>query len=850
MDKKAHLERIRMALSEGRWGDAKQAVEVAMKEFPADGEIQMQVGRFRYNQALYKDAEDIFGRIAETENPFQAEAWEWKIRSLRKEKKFDQAETEIAKALGKFPGNSGIGVQRGRIQYDQAHYKAAAEVLGRVARNSPENANAWKWLIRSLTADREFAGAQAAVDAGLKALPGNEKILMQLAWLRYSQQLYPEAATAFGEVAARYPRNREAHEFKIQSFRQARAFEKAQAAIDAALQLFPENDEILMQLAWLKIDEKLFVDALQVLDGITTRHPRYVPAHDYKIRILRAEGNYVRAESAIADALNALQGQGDYPILMMQGWLRYDEGKYVESLELFRQIKARFGQIFEVDFACAEVLAKANRKDQALEILQSLKRQYPDNLDVRAQLAWLRLNLHDYVAAEDEFNLILERNPKYVQALNGLGAVRFYQGRFADSLDYFKKLVAIEPLVATWQANLAWGLLRLEQDRNPSGNPETKLSRADLAKIEPTEPSPLDEAEALCRRALELDATYGAAYGCLGNIAFRRGRLREAEAAFIKWNDLDPKGGNHAELGALYVQMGRVTEAEKEFNKALELDGDDSVALTELANLCLQQGKNRKAADFSRQARARDPDNEIAVRSLALALMQLKDYEGAEQVLRTAIRRLDAFKRWQLHYTLSGLLTSLGEKADDPRLYDEALEEIKKAMGLKPDQAMLHFQRGYIRAKILDYKGAQQDFNRCLELDEDHFQARRNVAMLRELILKAGAVQHTSSISGYVVSVLSIAMLLYLWFYYLGQPADLAAAKQKVTDQMLEIMTPLLLFIAVVGILLPSLIRLKMGGLVAELSSTKQTNSQGPSGDAALSLTHASGSENPLTTLK
>ena len=40
------------------------------------------------------------------------------------------------------------------------------------------------------------------------------------------------------------------------------------------------------------------------------------------------------------------------------------------------------------------------------------------------------------------------------------------------------------------------------------------------------------------------------------------------------------------------------------------------------------------------------------------------------------------------------------------------------------------------------------------------------------------------------------------------------------------------------------------GALVAELSPTKQTNSQGPSGDAALNLSNSGGSENSLSSLK
>jgi hypothetical protein len=78
----------------------------------------------------------------------------------------------------------------------------------------------------------------------------------------------------------------------------------------------------------------------------------------------------------------------------------------------------------------------------------------------------------------------------------------------------------------------------------------------------------------------------------------------------------------------------------------------------------------------------------------------------------------------------------------------------------------------------------------------------------------------------------------------------MAVEKQKITAAMLEIMTPLLLFLSVVGVLLPSLIRLKLGALEADLSLTKQTNFQGPTGDVTRGLAAASGAEKSLPTLK
>ena len=110
----------------------------------------MQYGWLRYDQMRYEEAEGIFGRIAATPNPIQAKAWEWKIRSMRMQGKYDAADGEISTALAKFKDNADLEVQRGRIQFDQKHYAAAADILWRIAKRNPGNANAWEWRIRSL----------------------------------------------------------------------------------------------------------------------------------------------------------------------------------------------------------------------------------------------------------------------------------------------------------------------------------------------------------------------------------------------------------------------------------------------------------------------------------------------------------------------------------------------------------------------------------------------------------------------------------------------------------------------------------------------------------------------------
>jgi tetratricopeptide (TPR) repeat protein len=208
-------------------------------------------------------------------------------------------------------------------------------------------------------------------------------------------------------------------------------------------------------------------------------------------------------------------------------------------------------------------------------------------------------------------------------------------------------------------------------------------------------------------------------------IAFKRGRLREAEDYFRSSIDADRKLGRYADLGALYVLMARYEEAEQTLQKAIRLNKDDPQPRIELANLFLETGKTKKAVRECWQAAALAPHSDSAARALAIALMRAEEYGEAEKGLREALRKQDESRRWQLHLTLSQLLTRLGDKTSEDQLYEEALAEVKTAIRLKPNAPELYFHKGILRSKCKDPRGAVKDFKECLELDPHHFEAER-----------------------------------------------------------------------------------------------------------------------------
>lgn len=166
-----------------------------------------------------------------------------------------------------------------------------------------------------------------------------------------------------------------------------------------------------------------------------------------------------------------------------------------------------------------------------------------------------------------------------------------------------------------------------------------------------------------------------------------------------------------------------------------------------------------------------------------------------------------------------------GDTAEKRHFYDDAMEEIEKAINLAPGEADPYFYRGIIKSKLNEQFWALWDFKRCLDINPEHFEAKRNLRIVKSLFVREKSLRIGSMIGSFLLAVISIAQLVYLWRLYLDG--------KKISENMLIVMIPILLGLFVLSFLLPGLIKLKLPGLEAELSQTKQqeTTSSGPKGE-------------------
>lgn len=171
--------------------------------------------------------------------------------------------------------------------------------------------------------------------------------------------------------------------------------------------------------------------------------------------------------------------------------------------------------------------------------------------------------------------------------------------------------------------------------------------------------------------------------------------------------------------GRRLLYAGRYAEAEREFKKALSEDPANARALSALGTIYYRQGDMKLAYQYWTEALKIIP-GDPTLTGLVKALEQDKFKPGA--LYHMEVQTVDHAPPWERHFTKGQNLYLKGE-------YPQAVEELKKASDLKPDDSKIHFVLGAAYLKLNTRDLAVRAWEKALELDPED-------RMIRELLDK------------------------------------------------------------------------------------------------------------------
>lgn len=193
----------------------------------------------------------------------------------------------------------------------------------------------------------------------------------------------------------------------------------------------------------------------------------------------------------------------------------------------------------------------------------------------------------------------------------------------------------------------------------------------------------LDEAEKLCRQAIDIKPDFAGAQNALGIVEFKRGNFEAAAENFKKTIDISPNyEGIYLNYSNALSLSGNPEEAEEQLKKASVVTPPSAnlpVWIESLNNLAFSYGKKKKfenaAENFERILQIA-PDRSDVRANYATTLLQLKKVDDAQRQIEQAIRENPA--QAENHYNYGLILLERKE-------VQKAAEQFQKAVQLKPD---------------------------------------------------------------------------------------------------------------------------------------------------------------------
>lgn len=215
---------------------------------------------------------------------------------------------------------------------------------------------------------------------------------------------------------------------------------------------------------------------------------------------------------------------------------------------------------------------------------------------------------------------------------------------------------------------------------------------------------PLEEATSAYRKAMELE-----------------GKETDPYYQFSS-QGIDALWGEMRNKAAEEYNAGNFETALEYFDNALKVKPEDTDAALYAGGASQQIGDLDKASEYFYMVEEADSaDLPIYNFLMAYELEQNEDYEKATEVLKKAQEKYPddvELKKQEVNLLLKQEKTA------------EAKEQLQKAIEAEPDNALLHFNLGYLNEELGDQEAAIKAYENALKADPNHQNSAYNLAVI------------------------------------------------------------------------------------------------------------------------
>jgi tetratricopeptide (TPR) repeat protein len=470
---------------------------------------------------------------------------------------------------------------------NEEYLKKAIEQLQKVTQQAPKDADSWVLLGRLYGASNNSVESEKAYNKAIEADPENEDALTGLATLYAALGDNAKAAEKLKAAADKSPNERTLIALG-EAYEELHDYKNAAEAMGKALELQPENPKIASRVAVDLLRSGQLDAALGMFEKIVADDPKNQPAQMSIAEIYRLKRDYAKARESLAKA-KTLEPDS-LEVRFEEVRLLEAENKYPEAITILKSI---LDETAKKTYTANESAFRAKLLDE-LGTLQRSAGQYSDSVDTfrkaiainKEDAAHFYLNIIDtYRTAHDAEGVRKEVDTAVAEMKKAAGGKLDFQTWF--------DLAAVYEKAKRWtdmskSLDEAGKLANTEEQKQ-----QLAFSRGAMLERQ----KKVEASEAEFRKVLAMNPNHAGALNYLGYMLVDHGlKVDEATSMIQKALEIDPDNGAYLDsLGWAFYQQGKLNEAETLLVKALDKIGQDPTVHDHLADVYLKLGKTKEA---------------------------------------------------------------------------------------------------------------------------------------------------------------------------------------------------------------------------------------------------------------
>ncbi len=615
-------------------------------------------------------------------------------------------------------------MMKASIRFQKNDAEGGRQMLRDGIAANPKSIRLRSVLVAFLVRDKAYDEAISLVEEAIDIEPENKAHKVKLAALYWDADRKEQVKALFDKMIAGDPSPAEMRILAAEFYAKKEDADRALEVIQTGIEQEPKNIKLRLALAMLQTALRQHDKALATLQealGLTKddSDPDLLKVKNHLARLYLGKGDIEKAKNYADEVIGVSGGNVEAQFTAGQIYLRRKDG--VNAVSAFRTVVSEKPDFVDGHLHLAQAHLINKEKALAVDVLSKGIVENPQAWNLRKALARIYAADKDFERAEKELRLVVEQNPKDLQASGDLADFLFMRGKPDEALAIYDRMVIEQPRVPAGYLKLA----AMHRNRKNDAAAAEVLERG--YAVIPQSPQVVtgliktymamgkaDKAVDLLKTRLKDNDQDLFAHNLLGEIHLTRMQYDEAAQAFEKAIAIGPEWQTpHNNLARVFLSQGKTNEAITNLSTALEKNPKNAAAYMTLANLYSKAGQEEKVVATYEKALEALPDLWPAVNNLAY-MLSLGD--GVPVDLERAHEL--ALKAVALQPETPSVLDTLGWVHLRRGETDLAIAELEKAAAKDPEAAIIQYHLGLALKKVNRLEEARQMLEKAL-MDEE-----------------------------------------------------------------------------------------------------------------------------------